>query len=81
MEDKEDNDLCRWGAKGRGGGGPLPSGPTTPLEGGGTEGGGFLGSGLVGILCCGGMGGGGPLWKAAVESLRSWNAAGTGGGG
>ncbi len=75
----EEKDLCRWGAKGRGGGGPLLR--SFSMEGGGTEGGGFLGSGLVGILCDGGMGGGGPLWKLELESWRSWNAEGTGGGG
>lgn len=76
----EDKDLCRWGAKGRGGGGPLFR-SLNGMEGGGIEGGGFLGSGLVGILCCGGIGGGGPLWKLAPGSGRSCNPAGTGGGG
>lgn len=64
-----DKDFCKWGAKGMGGGRPLVG--SFSMEGG-TEGGGFLGRGLVEILCCGGMGGGGPLWKPA---------AGTGGGG
>lgn len=59
-------DLCRWGAKGRGGGGPLLE--SFSMGGGGTEGGGFLGSGLVGLLCCGGMGGGGTLWRPGLES-------------
>lgn len=62
----EDKDFCRWGAKGRGGGGPLLR--SFSMEGGGNEGGGFLGSGLFGILCDGGMGGGGPLWKPELES-------------
>lgn len=66
-------DLCRWGAKGSGGGGPLTR--SLGKQGGGIEGGGFLGSGLVGTLCGGGMGGAGPLWKLGL----SWN--GTGGGG
>lgn len=47
------------------------------IEGGVTVGEGFLLCGLVGILCRGGMGGGGPLWKTGLK----WNAVGTGGGG
>lgn len=61
-----DVDFCRWGAKGRGGGGPLLG--SFNMEGRGTEGGGFLGSELVGILLCDGTGGGWPLWKLGQDS-------------
>ena len=75
----EERVFCRWGAKGIGGGGPLLA--SFSMEGGGKEGGGFLGRALFGFLCWGGAGGAGPLWKPGLESWRSGNTAGTGGGG
>lgn len=62
----EDKDLCRWGVNGTGGGWPLMGSVSMGRRG--MEGWGFLWSELVWLLCGGGTGGGGPLWKPELES-------------